>query len=99
MPKLKVFISQPMNGKTKEQVEKERLSVELQGDCEILPSILECKDNPKHRSVWYLAKSLEIMAEADVVLFMKGWEEARGCQIEHEVAKQYGIKIKYPEME
>lgn len=39
----------------------------------------------------YLAKSIEILAEADVAYFAKGWQEARGCRIENECAIQYGI--------
>ena len=47
--------------------------------------------------VWYLSKSLEIMAECNAVYFCKGWENARGCKIEHEVAKNYGLEIIYEE--
>ena len=92
---MKIFISQPMNGKTKEQIEKERRSVKLPEGSVVLPSVSKCSHNPKNRPVWYLAKSLEIMAEADVVFFMKGWERARGCCIEHEIAKQYNLQIMY----
>lgn len=28
---------------------------------------------------------------ADVVYFAPGWKEARGCRIEHECAKEYGM--------
>ena len=43
------------------------------------------------RPLWFLGKSLELMATADVVYFAEGWQEARGCRIEHECAKEYGI--------
>ena len=33
------------------------------------------------------------MAEADVVYFGSNWKSARGCKIEYEVAKEYGIDI------
>lgn len=33
------------------------------------------------------------MAKADVVVFAKGWEAARGCRIEHAVAEEYGLTI------
>jgi len=39
---------------------------------------------------WYLGKSIEMLAEADLVFFGKGWEEARGCRIEREVSEKYG---------
>ncbi len=37
------------------------------------------------------------MAHCNVVYFAKGWENARGCKIEHEVALQYGLDILYEE--
>jgi hypothetical protein len=45
--------------------------------------------------IYYLAKSLEKMAHCNTVYFTKGWENARGCKIEHEVALQYGLDIIY----
>lgn len=86
-----------MNGKDRETIEKERNNLNLPKDYEVLNSILICNEDPKHRSVWYLAKSLEILAQADLALFMKGWEKARGCKIEHLVAQEYGIPISYEE--
>jgi hypothetical protein len=35
------------------------------------------------------------MSECTTVYFAKGWENARGCKIEHEVALQYGMEIIY----
>lgn len=43
----------------------------------------------------FLAKSLENMSKCQVAYFSKGWENARGCKIEHEVAKAYGLEIIY----
>ena len=34
------------------------------------------------------------MSEADAVVFMPGWENARGCRIEHEIALEYGKYIR-----
>lgn len=31
------------------------------------------------------------MAKADIAIFCPGWEKARGCQIEYQTAKAYGI--------
>ncbi len=45
--------------------------------------------------VYFLAKSLEYMSECSTVYFAKGWENARGCKIEHEIALQYGLEIIY----
>ena len=43
--------------------------------------------------VVYLAKSIEKLAEADIAVFTPGWEKARGCRIEHQIAEEYGISI------
>lgn len=54
-------------------------------------------EDTKHTPVAYLAKSLEVMSKCDAVYFIKGWETARGCKIEHEIAKAYGLAIIYEE--
>ena len=37
----------------------------------------------------YLAKSLEYIADVDCVWFMDGWQDARGCRIEHRACVEY----------
>jgi hypothetical protein len=43
----------------------------------------------------FLAKSLENMSLCHAAYFCKGWENARGCRIEHEAAVAYGMEIIY----
>ena len=45
----------------------------------------------------FLAKSLENMSLCHVAYFCKGWENARGCKIEHDAAVAYGLDIIYEE--
>lgn len=45
----------------------------------------------------FLAKSLENMSKCHVAYFCRGWEQARGCRIEHEAAKAYGLTILHEE--
>ena len=45
----------------------------------------------------FLAKSLENMSLCHAAYFCKGWEQARGCRIEHEAAMAYGLTILYEE--
>ena len=102
---VKVFISQPMNGRSKEEILNERnLAISsLKSDCEVLGQDIKVLDsyfedyNPQTGSIplKYLAKSIELLADADILLCIGKWESARGCKIEHECAKQYGIKIVY----
>lgn len=93
---MKVFISQPMRGKTDEQIRKERNKVVTKlkryygDDAEILDTIFNL-DEGAHPLV-YLGKSIEVLSEADLIYFMEDWDIARGCVIEHEVACRYGIK-------
>ena len=39
----------------------------------------------------FLAKDLEQMCTCHAVYFVKGWQDARGCRIEHEAAQAYGL--------
>lgn len=92
----KLFISQPMNGKTNEEIEAVRekaiksASHFLGEEVEVIDSFF--KDAPHNaKPLWFLGKSIELLSTADVVYFAKGWEDARGCKIEHECAIEYGI--------
>jgi hypothetical protein len=42
-------------------------------------------------AVFMLGKSIQLMSEAELVVFANNWEEARGCMIEYETAKRYNI--------
>ena len=98
---MKVFISQPMKGRAEEEILNERnKAIELlksnNSNIEILDSYFE-DYNPQTGSIplKYLAKSIELLADADLLLCIGDWKNARGCKIEHECAKQYGIQIQY----
>ena len=85
----KVLISQPMKGLSTEQIKTNR---------EQLDSIFDFEDieNIKNKPLHYLAKSIKLIAEeADAVYFMEGWEQARGCVIEHAACLAYGIPVYY----
>ena len=96
----KIFISQPMNGKTNEEIKDERnyiIDKLKENECvEIIDSFF--KDKPYESSpLWYLGESIKLMSGADVVFFCDGWQTARGCQIEHDCALEYGIDTMYEE--
>ncbi len=42
-----------------------------------------------------LAMSIRKLADADAIWMSSGWEESRGCKIEHAVAAAYGVPIYY----
>lgn len=95
---MKVMISQPMRGKTNEQIKQERKQlvkeIENNGDI-VLNTIFDEVPKNVDEAVWFLSKSIEYLSKADKVIFMKGWEYARGCKIEHEVAVEYGKQVFY----
>lgn len=95
---MKLFISQPMRGKTNEEIlavrEKAIASAKRNTgeDVEVIDSFF--KDAPVDANpLWYLAKSIELLATADVAYFAKDWEQYRGCRIENTCAIEYGIDV------
>lgn len=92
----KLFISQPMNGKTDEEIlEVRQKAIEsaernLGERVEVIDSFFQSA--PADASpLWFLGKSIELLSTADVAYFANGWENARGCKIENTCAIEYGI--------
>lgn len=105
----KAMLSQPMADKTHEEIveTRERAIHALQErGYEIINTLFTDewydKEAMEARGVvqiplCFLAKSLENMSLCHAAYFCKGWEQARGCRIEHEAANAYGLKIIYEE--
>lgn len=94
----KLFISQPMRGKSDEQILAEREKAikiakeKLGEEVEVINSFF--KNAPTDvNPLWYLGESLKLLAWSDVAYFAEGWEHARGCKIEHTCAVAYCIPI------
>lgn len=105
----KAMLSQPMRGKTEEEIiaarEKAIAALKAKG-YEVVNTLFTdewySKEKMSERGVvqiplCFLAKSLDNMSKCHAAYFCKGWEEARGCRIEHEAAKAYGLEIIYEE--
>lgn len=43
--------------------------------------------------------AMRFMCSCDVVWFVRGWQESKGCKIEHEMATQFGLDVVYPSKE
>lgn len=92
----KLFISQSMRGKTDEEIlavrEKAIRSAEkmLGEPVEVIDSFFQSAPADA-RPLWFLGKSLELLSTADVAFFAEGWNEFRGCKIEHTCAVEYNI--------
>ena len=103
----KAMLSQPMAGKSNEEIiatREKAIKVLKEKGFEIVNTLFTdewySKENMAERGViqiplCFLAKSLENMSLCHAVYFCKGWENVRGCRIEHETAKAYGLEIIY----
>ena len=92
----KLFISQPMKGKADEEILEERQKAiksaeKMVGEpVEVIDSFFQ-NAPADAKPLWFIGKSLELLAGADVAYFSEGWQEAIGCRIEHTCAVEYGI--------
>lgn len=106
---MKAMLSQPMAGKSEEEIRATRekaIKALEKRNYEIVNTLFTdewySSDKMKERGVvqitlCFLAKSLENMSLCHAVYFCKGWEQARGCRIEHDAAVAYGLTILYEE--
>lgn len=93
---LKAMLSQPMGGKTQEEIVETReraIRALRERGYEIVNTLFTDewygKEAMEARGVvqiplCFLSKSLENMSLCHAAYFCKGWEQARGCRIEHE---------------
>ena len=107
--KLKAMLSQPMAGKTDEEIKEARecaIKVLEKKGYEVVNTLFTdewySKEAMEQRGVvqiplCFLAKSLENMSKCHAAYFCKGWRQARGCRIEHEAALAYGLEVIYEE--
>lgn len=106
---MKAMLSQPMNGKSGQEIISTRdkaIKALKEKGYEIVNTFFTyewySKESMEERGVvqiplCFLAKSLENMSLCHAVYFCKGWENARGCRIEHDAAVAYGLDIIYEE--
>lgn len=86
----RLFISQPMRGKTDAEILAARSNAiqaakdAIGEDVEVIDSFFQ--DAPVDANpMWYLAKSIELLSTADIAYFAQGWSEARGCRIDQSI--------------
>ena len=106
---MKAMLSQPMAGKTDEEIKATRekaIKTLNEKGYDIVNTLFTDEwygsDAMKKREVvqiplCFLAKSLDKMSLCHAVYFCKGWENARGCCIEHNAAVAYGLEVIYEE--
>jgi hypothetical protein len=76
----KLFISQPMKGKTDEEILKERkeaislAKLIINENVEVIDSFFQ-NAPVDAKPLWFLGKSLELLSTADVAYFCDGWQK------------------------
>lgn len=95
---MKIMISQPMKGKSNEQIREERKALvealEQEGH-QVIDTVFENAPADEDIAIYMLSQSIRYIGKVDAVYFMRDWEKARGCKIEHEVAVEYGKQVFY----
>lgn len=97
MPNL--FVSLPMRGRDEIDIRNEmedlcELAEEEYGVEFDLMDTYEHGNPPDdilHGNMWYLAKSIEMLTQANFVIFAPGWKNASGCIVEHMICALYDI--------
>ena len=102
---MNLFVSQPMAGLTDAQILKRREElIELvrkrNPEEEIIPidSFTKSEEIVGRGRIAMLGDSISLMADADLVIFARGWQNSKGCIVENEVCKQYGIRRIFEEL-
>ena len=102
---MKAMLSQPMAGKSDAEIIETReraIKVLEEKGYEVVNTLFTdewySSDKMEERGVvqiplCFMAKSIENMSLCNAVYFCKGWELARGCKIEMQVADAYGLEI------
>ena len=94
---MKIFIVQPMNGKSDETIMHERTQVkqhilEKYPYAEFVESfIMDDAPADSMPPLFYLGESIKCLAKADTIYLCDNWDKARGCRIEYQCAKEYGL--------
>ena len=107
--KKKAMLSQPMAGRTEQEIVavRNRAIAELERrGYEVVNTLFtdewysdaKCKERGVvNIPLMFLARSITNMSLCHAAYFCKGWKNARGCILEHAVAKAYGLTILYEE--
>lgn len=100
----KLFISCPMRGRTEENIRKSMdkmhkiAEIMFDQKLEVIPTYID--DNPpenNNKALWYLGKSIQLMAEADYFIGIDWDSLYRGCSAERSIASEYEIPSVYVE--
>lgn len=102
---IKIFISQPMQFKSEKEILREAGEA-IEKAKEIILGELPAEENPRFAEytalrvgagdlppIQSLSSSIQLMGQADFIIFAKGWMESRECRIERRIAREYRLKV------
>ena len=98
---LKIMLSSPMKGKTQEEIEAEReemfdkIGYIVGVDYVVMDTVI--KDAEKKSELECFSESIYLLSQSDVLCMGYDWKKARGCKLEHDIAKAYNVPIIYLE--
>ena len=97
---MRIFLSLGMRGRDEKDVLADiaeathyakSLYAESATECEVINTYNQ-EEAPKVAGLtYYLGESIKVLGMCDQVWFLNDWENYRGCRVEHEVCKAYGI--------
>ena len=95
---MKVYISQTMNGKSKKEIFESRekaygIAKYYFGKNTVFIDPYSENEPKNKKPLWILGNSLQLLSNADAIMFVGDWKKDRSCRIEHACAMEYGITI------
>ncbi len=103
--KMTIFISQPMRGKTPEEIHAMRVAIKKLVVMAAARTVVELhtgfrikflksyhprwKTLPREKA---MRKSLRVLRKANFAIFAPGWECSAGCKTEHDFCLAHGIE-------
>ena len=100
----RVMFSQPMANKTYAEIcdtkydTAEKLADKIKKTLRVEAFAIMNTTVPNHEEktdIECFAESIGYLAKADLLVMCNGWENARGCKLEHDIAEAYGVPIMY----
>ena len=93
---MRIFLSLGMRGRDEKDVlhdiEEATFYIKrIHPDCEVINSYQQDEAPEDAGPTYYLGRSIQILGTCDQAWFLNDWENYRGCLVEHEVCKAYGI--------
>lgn len=92
-----IFIVQPMRGRSHEDLMAERRKVVRIllgkfGPVNVLDTLFTHQVG-HGTPLEYLGEGIKYLSEAELAVFVPGWDKARGCKVERLCCEEYGIEI------